>query len=63
MFVHYAVEQNVKVLFDSWIKHSYSKNPFGIPEGTHFELAFQVNLQIDIMTEQLYYVCLLTNKQ
>lgn len=43
--------------------NSYSKNPFGIPEGTHFVLAFQVNLQIDIMTEQLYYVCLLTNKQ
>lgn len=31
-----------------------SENPLDIPEGIHGWLAFQVCLQIDIMTEKLY---------
>lgn len=62
MFIISPVEQtffsNINhrpILHLLYIETRYSKNPFEIPEGTHRELAFRLDLQTDITTEQLYY--------
>jgi len=36
------------------LENHYPKNPSEIPEGSHGELAFQVGLQIDALTKQIY---------
>lgn len=57
------VEQNGKVSWNNanrphftQIENRYFKNPFEIPEGAHGEMAFWASLQIDIVTEQLYWI-------